>query len=183
MRYNNIPSEIFTTFENPFVFEIGAGDGIRQIESKYSDYFVCNYLGIDVIDKNKTELSIKKHNIMDFDVTHINANIVLAFEILEHIPLRDWEHVINKLKYCVSKKNGYVVITVPYKEDLAYYCKDKLKSREYFQIHNVHGITKDVLEYFFPNSHKKRLMRFGWRKRFWKGFSDIGIMVIWQSNL
>ena len=179
-RYNNIPERVFTDKKNPLILELGCGNGKRQLTSVYAKYFQTNYLGLDIF-KFDSELNIKQIDIMDYSFEKNSIDILLAFEILEHIPLRDWNYLTNKMKECI-RPNGYIVITTPYKEQLEKYCYDTLENRRYFQIHNVHNITKGMLEYFFQNSKKNRLLRYGFRKRFWKGFSDSGIMTIWKKE-
>jgi len=181
MRYDNIPTKVFTSTNDPSILELGCGKGDRQLSSKYSKYFRKNYLGLDIFDFQDSELDMKQTNVLEYNFQSESKNIVLALEILEHIPLRDWDYIINEMKECV-KIGGYIVVTTPYMEKLTEYIKNITPNKRYYQIHNVFAINKQIMEYYFPNSIKKRLLGYKYRKKFWLGFYDNGLMTIWKKR-
>lgn len=138
-RYNQLPE-----ISNKNILEIGAGTGIIQMQSTKSHIFKQNkYLGIDIEHAN-SNLNIVQSDFLEFEANE-KFDLIIAFEFLEHVPLRDWDEVLKKID-CLLYKGGKFIFTVPYRQKLEL---DFHKS--YFMRHVVHNIDKNFIRQVFQN--------------------------------
>lgn len=89
------------------VLDVGAGSGalINQI---------TNSVGIDLAPKGK---KIIKGSIVNIPFENDRFDTIFATEVLEHLDDKTLEDGLKEI-YRVLRKNGYFIITVPYKEKL-----------------------------------------------------------------
>lgn len=142
-RYNTIPEGIL---KEP-ILEVGPGEGLRQVECKYKDIFLTSdYLGIDLLKPKSPELNIIQGDILEFE-SDKKFQTILMIGVLEHISLDQWPSVIKKLKsLCLI--GGSVVIYVPFQESINRYMIHEGD-------HLVYGITKEFMQFFFPEANIK----------------------------
>jgi SAM-dependent methyltransferase len=103
------------------VLDIGCGDGRTQIASKYGEWFKemdakGKYLGIDADSFPDKVLNniVYGTNIIDVEATPI-FDCVLCINVLEHIPIEEWDAVMDKMRG-FTKPGGIVIINTPYKQ-------------------------------------------------------------------
>ena len=142
-RYNIIPEK---ALKSP-ILEVGAGEGLRQIECKHKDVFLqSEYLGIDLLKPIKSELNIIQADILSFKTDRKFKTIIMV-GTLEHIALDKWPSAVQQLKDLCSA-GGNIIIYVPYRESVNRYM---IHAGD----HLVYGITKEFMWHFFPNAYIK----------------------------
>jgi SAM-dependent methyltransferase len=178
--YDHIPVNIIGTN----VLEIGVSQRLflsALWKKRHEGQSPVNYTGIDVFppqEVNCDHAHIIQANIVDYEFPEFTSeywDTILSVQTFEHINLWDWAKVFAKLKD-VLKPQGYMVITVPYKErywDQLNFPTGLVKYHRYQQ-HLVHGITKEMMEYFLPGAKffiKWRIM-----------FRQDGANIIWATG-
>ena len=79
-RYNIIPEK---ALKSP-ILEVGAGEGLRQIECKHKDVFLkSDYLGIDLLKPIKSELNIIQADILS-SLSICSAFLTIAGVFIVH---------------------------------------------------------------------------------------------------
>jgi hypothetical protein len=140
--------------------EFGCGKGPRIL--------AMNLLGIDATGVEISEYAVRHRfheNVNEYDVTNpmsIKADLVIAYDLLEHIKYEDLDKVINNLKNSAKK---YILISVPVigdpnlendpthiiKEDRDWWMQQFLKKGLiYVEVPN-HFLFKDQLMIFEQN--------------------------------
>ncbi|MFW9861317.1 MAG: class I SAM-dependent methyltransferase [Candidatus Thorarchaeota archaeon] len=160
-RYNMIPDDYF----NGYILEVGARTGKMQLESRHGTKFreaneQGRYLGIDIAPIEDAPLRVVQMNFLDMKSEN-KFDAIIASEVLEHIPFRDWPKAFILMKKSL-KLGGKVFITTPHNERLEDYINyyHSQTGGEYFQAHVTFGITKKVLEHFLPGL-KSRVLKVG----------------------
>lgn len=192
--YDRIPKYCFKDIGS--ILDIGCMSGLNAILSRHRPHFVRaennnSYLGVDILEYPKYYLQpIIASDLLDFETTK-KFDLVLALHTIEHIPLKYWQQVFDKLKGLVSD-NGYLVVSVPYNE--------KIGGTD---SHSVFKITKQTFRRFFAGGkiQKQRrgyvyfrefrerrvwaIMRFVWRiiiKHKYRWTNKHELMLIWQNK-
>jgi SAM-dependent methyltransferase len=153
--YNKLPMEKIGTK----IFEVGSTDNIFHSKLK-ERIFNCEYWGLNIVmNHNRFILTSNymwkfiKEDILDYEFEE-KFDTIIMLEVLEHIHLRHWETIIEKLKNALTP-NGKLFISVPSKQNLSDYLKYWNKS--YWEIHCIFGIDKKALQYFFPDAKIKKI--------------------------
>lgn len=195
-HYSMIPLETI----GQKVLEIGVNEE-KILKSEIGDRIrESDYLGIDTNPKFQV-LNVVVADILEYEIRE-KYDTILMMEVLEHLHLRDWNNVIQKLKDSL-KENGYFIISVPYRESLSRYIIriQQFDYHEYYyQYHTVFHINKTVLRHYFPGckfktvidvtfnidkrSHAWSLGRFIKRVVFKRGFYPLryNIIAIWKNE-
>lgn len=101
------------------VLDIGCGDGRTQVASKYGEWFkemdeMGKYLGIDADTFPDKAL---KNIVYGTSITNVDEismfDCVLCINVLEHIPVEEWDAVIEKMRG-LTMPGGIVIINTPY---------------------------------------------------------------------
>lgn len=163
--YDRLPEYIFANN----ILEIGARNGVPQLESRHRERFLnANYIGIDILDwKNESPLNIEIIDIFDFKSKSESFDLILAIAVFEHIIFSKWERLFE---ICLKllKPNGYLVIVVPNNQLLGDFLKSidyqtsKRLMREFnsdVSIHQVFSITPSVFRYFLPQCNIKKIRK------------------------
>ena len=143
------------------MLDVGAGSGalIRLIDGA---------VGIDLVENE----IVSKGEITNLRFDDFRFNIVFATEVLEHLNDRDLSKGLSEI-WRVLKKEGYFILTVPYREDLR---KDRLKCPKCdFEFHrwqhlrsfNEENIRKLLYEHGFKIIETK-VKPFSLYERGWK---------------
>lgn len=118
IRYDSIPENYII---NKNILEIGMGKIETQLFSKYKEFFAsANYLGLDINTPEKTILNHIKISIQDFEPNGKKFDTIIMFHVLEHIELKYWSAIIDKIKSMLSD-NGIIIIETPYNESATFY--------------------------------------------------------------
>lgn len=151
-RYDRLKEEML----QGKILDIGISDKNYQLKSKNREFFLSdNYLAIEPRDV-KTKLRYKKTDLLNLDDKEETYDLILCFEVLEHICFYDWEKVISKLKGLL-KKEGILIISVPHNQQMEEYINVETNYTPY-NMHVTFSITKNVMKKFFPNA-KIRVIR------------------------
>jgi hypothetical protein len=160
--YNSIPEYVFEK-RFPAILEIGVYKGEHQLNSKYSQFFLDNYLGIDVELHKSNILNVVQADILTYEIDK-KFDIILCIATLQYINYCDWEKVIDKL---ISYLNvdGYLVIIVNYKQKIT----DVYPFRPIYEEKNNHNvktfyITKKAIRRILPGAKLKVLHSSSFRK-------------------
>ena len=149
MRYSKLSKYID---EDDSVLELGCGTGENQLNSNFAELLdKIDYLGLDVID---SKLNSIKTNVFDYIPESDKYDKILAYELFEHVGLRDWRKLF--LKYFSALKVGSLfIITVPYKQDSIKHLNRKLFNHgiifEEFNSHVVFNLKKGNFDIFFKS--------------------------------
>lgn len=108
------------------------------------DGYDINHKALSVAKQLAEELSVvDKTNFIHADLTNIPVedeqyNIITTFHTLEHIYLCDIDNVVREM-YRILKHNGYVLVSIPYKNNYADPCHvafyDEVSLRKLFETH------------------------------------------------
>ncbi len=117
--YNDIPASLL---KNKVIFEVGSGTGKNQLLSKHKEIFekaslVNNYLGIDKYLTSRPLLNILEYDIREFLFYPNAVDTILMMHCLEHIEIKDWKRVLDKL-ISYLRPRGWLVIACPYDENI-----------------------------------------------------------------
>ncbi len=112
-EYNSVPKfisyfyqiDITEQLKPKRILEIGVGNGI------VSNYFKTNYNNIDTCDFEKKLNPDFCADIRNMPIKSSQYDLVMACEVLEHMPYSDFEKALSEIKR-VSKK--YVLVSIPY---------------------------------------------------------------------
>lgn len=120
-RLRFVANEIGRLSDVKKVLDIGFGDGhlLGLLSNKYDVY------GIDFVEENVTmtrgSLGLGEHikfgNILNIPFADNSFDLVTATEILEHLSQDDLLKSLTEVRR-ILKSNGYLLITVPYNENL-----------------------------------------------------------------
>ena len=141
-HYNDIPDALLQGDKT--ILEFGCATGINQIISKHRDFFLQNdregrYLGVDLEPYDEHYLTIEQGDIRHFQ-TDKTFDVVLALHVLEHIELKHWPRVFDRLMGWVAP-DGVLIVGMPNNEPD--------NSDEY---HMVFGITSTMLQHYMPDA-------------------------------
>lgn len=189
--YSAIPQDLLTGS----ILDVGCGYFKNQILSRNEDLFITailerRYQGIDLMHEDN-HFNITKIDFFEFPQTK-QYDLVLCFEMLEHIEFSKWNELIQRLKGFV-KVEGTLLLSVPYIER-----KDSgMTEASSICPHVVFGIDEDMLQRFdihkyryFGKSHVKltagnlvnlfiQLLR---RNKAINPFRPVWIMGIWKKE-
>jgi SAM-dependent methyltransferase len=193
--YNDIPYGVL--LKHSTILDVGAGYGRNQILGKNGNYFIeasCDgrYYGIDLDSPQPLLLNIKTGIDVVGDWCPVKQyDVVLAIHFIEHIDIKHWESVFEKLKASVAV-GGVLVIMVPYMESPRpghhkVFNIDELFLLRYIDtLHSWFGICHTRMTRFGRNRLFRRFISYIYhllRGRFeWPfGYSRKSIMVVWRN--
>lgn len=164
-RYDFTPVEAF----KGRLLELGAGLGANQLLSKHKELFLeadreGRYLGLEISDYDDTPalLTIQKGDILEADFQPESWDTIMMADVIEHIPLRDWPPLFEKLKRWL-RPHGYVVLSCPYREPIMSFTAFYVHS--YHNWHVVFDISKPLIWHFLPNARITTKSYFQWRAK------------------
>jgi len=133
------------------ILELGTGNRMIQLLSKHKEYFMSeDYLGYDLYPPNTSKLNILKGNILELDFKANSFDLIICFDVLEHIRLDNWLLLSEKIKkWLVS--HGLFIFTVPYNE-VAYLRESVIRD---MPKHIVFGIREKTINQFFSGVSMK----------------------------
>lgn len=144
VRYDKIPAKLL----RGKILEIGARWGQYQNLSIHQERFLSSdYHGID-IEYESDLIDIEKADVLEWDTTE-KYDVILALDVIEHIPYRDWPALFEKMRRWL-KDRGHLIVSCPYKEKIADFSSRFLK--DYRMCHVVFGIDKRFLHRWMPNA-------------------------------
>lgn len=159
LRYDVVPKELFSGN----ILEIGARNGEAQLCSRHRKAFLranreARYLGLDILRPQSPELTIIPLDFFDYDQDGQTYDLVLMLEVIEHISLRDWPLLFQKVKSCL-RPNGKLFLTTPSNESAKHLTEYlPLFKLEPMGGHVVYSITPEMVRLFLPNA-KFRIIR------------------------
>lgn len=124
------------------ILELGAGNNGVQLHTKHKQRFLSeDYLGIDLYPPTTNPPYIIEGDLRDISFPRSSFDIILAFEVLEHIDFLFWAPIFENIKRWL-KPNGYFVFSTPYNETARRY--------DCYSPHAVFGIKETTFEPYFP---------------------------------
>lgn len=143
-RYDMIPAQ----FLRGKILEIGARWGQYQMLSKHKERFISeDYYGID-IEFDECSLNIERADVLEWETTE-KWDTILALDIIEHIPYRDWPVLFEKMRRWL-RSGGHLIVSCPYKERIANFPSRFLEDHK--MAHVVFGIDKKLLHRWMPDA-------------------------------
>lgn len=155
-QYDDIPLE----YIGKNILEVGVNTRIlnSQIWAKIKQ---GDYLGIDIMIRNESKLNTIQANILDYEIKQ-KFDTILMIEVLEHIHLREWISLIDKLKNALID-DGYLIVSTPYKRTFKNYL-GTYKYLDRFQVHTIFGINRQIMNHFFNGCKIKIIRTVLWRQ-------------------
>lgn len=157
--YDRIPLE----YIGQNILDIGAGTQPILRSRLKSKVLQNNYQGIDINPVGDL-YNVEHADIIDYRIREKYFDTIIMVEVLEHIHLKHWVAVTNKLKNGL-KNGGYLILTTPYKGKLSDFLLSVPRLLHVpAQIHTVFGINKKVMRHYFPDCQIKIMSRLMWRQ-------------------
>ena len=147
-RYDAIPEH----FIGESVLEVGCSDNILESKLRNKILEAKPYVCVDVTDKTPC-FPIIHADILKYRFER-KYDTIIMIEVLEHVHLRDWNTLVNKLKANVNL-GGYLIISVPAHQKLEDYLT--YWNTSYFEIHTIFQITRKALRFLFPEFSLKHV--------------------------
>lgn len=140
-RYNLIPKKAI----KGKILELGSGNRGIQLKSIHKKLFLnADYLGIDLSPPDHTPLKILRGDIKTVTFPAESFDLIIAFEVLEHIEFRSWKRIFQNIQNWL-KPNGLFYFSVPHAE------RPTLRINPSYPNcpHLVFGIKEETLAEFF----------------------------------
>lgn len=145
-----IARDVEHLFNDAVCADLGCNHGactllLHDFGPLHVDGYDINGEALNVAKSNAIELGVShktnfiEANLMDIPVEDCQYDMITTFHTLEHIYISDVDDILREM-YRILKPNGYVLISIPYKENypdpchVAFYDEDSL--RELFKKHN-----------------------------------------------
>jgi len=135
------------------ILDVGCGNGI--LTNYLNEHFSKHFTRICGTDRSETSLKMVKGEKVQSDITNLpfadnEFDIVTCLEVIEHLPQKVFAQALKEIERIASK---YVIISVPYNENLDYSKVRCTKCRtEFNPFYHMHSFLEHDVENLFKST-------------------------------